>query len=96
MEMVNSLDFMKMLVLFIFQLQGIRKFLAICILVFHLSIYYNSRMELNSPCLLLFSFKLLFLGWIENEKIGRINLIFITLIYPILSNAYLHDEIHIL
>ena len=42
-ELVNSLDFMKMLVLFIFRLRGIRKFLAIRILVFHLSIYYNDQ-----------------------------------------------------
>ena len=43
-ELVNSLVFTKMLVLFIFWLRGIRKFLAIRILVFHLSIYYNDVM----------------------------------------------------
>ena len=42
-ELVNSLVFTKMLVTFIFRLWGIRKFLAIHILVFHLSIYYNGK-----------------------------------------------------
>ena len=72
-ELVNSLDCMKMLVLFIFWLRGIRKFLAIHILVFYFSNYCNAYFLTikNHMC-----FPWFYKDWIHlflTSKISRIN-----------------------